>query len=764
MADSPRESEGPDPSRGSLRCLEFHDPRFSGLGGNYNCCCCQPCLYVRPFMAVASQDEHEWNACCNCAPRLIYARFIPDYPGDECCVTAAMPMAHRTAPKGPGARAPADYRSLYSGSLFSIDILVELGRVGDYYSECGWRVTMTRSGHYPLPDVNYRETFPIDHAYTTCLSVPAVEVPCVGPDGCEGRIVLEDVETAKLPFVEREEVRAFADVRPPDAHSECAPEYDSQGELIDKPECDPEFIDLYPPCGWDAVLVDGQRWREIETGYETVWRDDYSGMEVYWSDDLGRWVIGLEGEEPVAYGPASWNAGQPYGTYCDDPDDEGCAYGTPTVVAEDPYGGCSQVCSRLKERRVGRPFPWNCLEWRWFEETVVDEYTGQYQLVRGWRKMDPRGGGAETLWLEEDEEGRCMVRPDFSQGGVPFASALIPAGGCSCAMNVVVVAAGASSARFRCGFCQRWTHFCGTCRCVPSQLCVTFFDGETFTPDIVLDWDAAERQWGGYGDPLQLALASNPARGCEIRAVLPFDWTPPTQWPLHDCGEEFTADLKRFRPQTHVLDAAIEGSRQLDSGLAPVIISAHSLDPHCGGGPCQYLPCDEACGSNPRTVTATVEIYYYELGYEEESGGGQGMAYVYADGWCSFSLTLSFSRRITSITGEGMETGCGYEGFYKPAGENCATLRVAYSAGKVNLTWIRPDIGSYGIEVDVAEEACDPFYATTNEHEDPLNITSDGYWAGEWWPTLPDLDQYTEACYGCVYNWFGIVFRVVITA
>ena len=77
-----RESQGPDPCRGNLRCQDFHDPfgRRAGaggdpvtgtgtgtiaeLGGVYNCCCCDPCRFVRPELITDEEDERLY--CCRC--------------------------------------------------------------------------------------------------------------------------------------------------------------------------------------------------------------------------------------------------------------------------------------------------------------------------------------------------------------------------------------------------------------------------------------------------------------------------------------------------------------------------------------------------------------------------------------------------------------------------------------------------------------------------------------------------------------------------
>jgi len=697
-------------------------------------------------------DEHEWNVCCNCAPRLIYARFVPDDLDGDCCITAGVPMWHGVGDLD----VVDDFHSVYRGTLFSIGINIELGQVGDDYGEeCGWKIALERKDHAFLPDVDHSSIVPIDHDAVTCLEVPAISVACTGPDGCEGTLSLENVPIAKLPYIEREDVVAFESHRPlPEYDPECQ---DAYGLPADIPECDPEFYDLDPPCGHPAVLVDGERWLEDLPQYQ--WDDSETARSVYWSMDFERWVIGEEYAEPVAYGPADYADGEPYGVYFDDPDcttEEECPYAETVEVSLDPYGQCVQVCSRLQERRVNREIPWNCMEWRWFDDSYVDPYSSELVLVRGWRIIDPRTDIEETLLLEEDPERRCQVRSDTG-------SALIEVvGGCSCAL-VVSLAIGGSSAQFKCGFCQRWDYFCGTCRCIPAELCVAFFDGEAFYPNLILTWDEVERRWGDAYDLLQIAITKDEVLGCVITPVLSFEWTPPKSPVVHDCGDEFTWEGKQIQSTSYILNADFQGTRDVYGEEMPVSISIGSLVPHCDVGPCPNLPCDDRCKSNPKSVTATIEVFFYELLYEELPYSEElGNAYInpYNSGYCSFSVELYYERQVTALgPGGGFEVGCGYEGWYLPGGVDCGVYHITYTMGRIVIQFLGQDATT---DDAMIVEECDPFYASTSE-DDPVSETPEGWFNSEHWPHFPQgSGANIRRCLGCP-EWATVLYRVVIT-
>jgi len=212
-----RESHGPDPCNKNLKCQDFHDElgqragtgsgsaAFEELGGCYNCCCCDPCRFVRPEVLTAEEDERMY--CCRCVPRGFFLRFVPDNPDDECCRQVGIPIFNQPGEAG-------EYITLYQGTLFGVDVEVEVGRVISSGSgsgsgtgvdfTCGWRITSSVGGSGS--GSGGVDTFVIDHDTTTCLYVPtgitlgAVE----GPDGCMGTLVLDDLDKARLPFLERD--------------------------------------------------------------------------------------------------------------------------------------------------------------------------------------------------------------------------------------------------------------------------------------------------------------------------------------------------------------------------------------------------------------------------------------------------------------------------------------------------------------------------------------------------------------------------------
>lgn len=796
-----RESHGPDRCRRSLKCLEFHDPTVGDLGGHYNACCCQPCLYLRPFDHMWDHDDCEWYVCCNCVPRLIYARFIPDDPGEDCCVTAGTPLFHFRSVSEHEPRRHHEYYSIYVGELFSIRIEVRLGTICeeifnpyDPYGElepeydcvCAWQVRMTRMGHPFLPDVSHFETIEIDHEDVTCLSPPNVLIsvegePFAGPQGCPGRLSLESVRTAMLPYMERASVAWFMAVRPPEAHSECDPEYDPyDGHLVDKVHCDPMFIDLDPPCGWAAVQVDGIRWREEDWGSGKRWCSpvglETEGLCVYWSAYYERWVIGPEAQQPEAYGPRDYAEGAPYGKYYTDPDcEEPGAYCDATTVEEDPYLQCTQVCSRLSERRYGRPEPWHCVEWRWFDNSFISPYTGEWVLQRGWYNMDPRGRTDEILWLEEDDQGRCQLVPEFEYAGSLFLPRILStawSSGCSCALAETLLCPPFPKAwsHFRCGFCACWRHYCGTCRCVPAELCVQWFDGWTLYTNIILSWDSEQYKWRADGEPVSIALVRSDkpesAGECLLVPDLPIEWIRYGDgYQIHRCGDGFTDEFaghKVFDPDIHVINLHLEGWRQSAWGLRDVWIMADSLVPYCDPGPCLLLGCHDYCRSNPGVLKATIEIYWYYYAYPDpvECPGCPG--YITYDGWCSQVLNIHYHQMVGGpiAPGDKPQIHCGYIGMKAVACMDAAVLHLEYSHGEVRLMWDHPEKELQGNTFQTTTQSCDPVYVLTDEDEDPITFTEEGF--EENWPRLNLIDLDTEECFGCPWDAIKLV-RVVLT-
>ncbi len=221
----PTFTQGPDPCKKSLNCIELHDDPPELIGDLTNCCCCNTCFSVRP----GSPDliNTNWTHCCRCVPRLIFLQFIPDDPDDPCCAAASIPMVNGGTVDDPW---PI---TTYTAGMFGATVTVELGRfdAGSGYGaivedgDCAWRIVATKAED----GLDVDEYFPIDHDTRSCLDVSGISIGSItGPAGCTGTLQLANYEVAHLPFILREDIPSVTETGVPD---------------------EPEFITLYPPCG-----------------------------------------------------------------------------------------------------------------------------------------------------------------------------------------------------------------------------------------------------------------------------------------------------------------------------------------------------------------------------------------------------------------------------------------------------------------------------------------------------------------------------------
>jgi len=203
-----RESHGPDPCNGSLKCQDFHDSlgrqvgtgsgEVTPLGGIYNCCCCDPCRFVRPSPFTDEDDERYY--CCRCVPRVIFLKFVPNDLDANCCKVIGLPLFAEAGD-------PGSYLTTYQGSMLGLTVYVEVGRLTGTGTGtalgCGWRFTATING--TGSGTGEIEIYSIDHDDPSCLYVPeGMNLGSVeGPNGCSGYLTVEDVYKVKLPFQER---------------------------------------------------------------------------------------------------------------------------------------------------------------------------------------------------------------------------------------------------------------------------------------------------------------------------------------------------------------------------------------------------------------------------------------------------------------------------------------------------------------------------------------------------------------------------------
>lgn len=234
-------SNGPDRCRGNLNCRQFHDgPLPADMTRLYQCCCCDPCRYLRPNNISNIDKPLPVNYCCRCVPRGLLLAFVPDDPDGACCHEHMVVMLYTRGD------AQNPFLAMYTESMFGVTVTATLGRNDS--DECVWTILIERYG-----EADVTETYVVDHSEITCLEVPtALEVSVTGPSDCSGVLILRDMEKAKLPFQE---------VYPNGPPS-------------------PKFIDLsYSPCGTceqvcSMLCVSGSRHGGQSENVDFVWFDN----------------------------------------------------------------------------------------------------------------------------------------------------------------------------------------------------------------------------------------------------------------------------------------------------------------------------------------------------------------------------------------------------------------------------------------------------------------------------------------------------------
>lgn len=447
MADEllPKESEGPDRTRGSIRCREFHDLPNTDLGGTSDGCCCNPCTSIRPSTQLSAFPK--WNWCCRCVPRVILIKFTPDDPSEPCCAYSGVPMFFNHE----FSEAVEGYRGTYSNTIYGMTVQVDVcdnsdnsppwtGTGTDANTSCSWRVRVWDIDVSPsvlLSDV----VIPIDHATVTCLDPPTgtVATGVTGPTGCVGSLSLEIVQKSRLPFIERTETMLFNDKRDPRTDLRCQGDGTGTGtgqgsyEFGEAPdECQPEFINLCGECSPDyttltALSVNGALYLvdDYENGKPTFINGN---RRLYWDGD--QWILVEEtmgwdetgtgtgtgtgtwvelSEDIIAYGPhlpdcpiGSWSwvtfgTGTGTGT---SPNDRECfcvsdATDTKTRLL---CGCCGQVCSRIcvsGPRHLGDDIvtvPYATFTW-------FEDWLGDLLISRGWSYYNPVTDFTERILL-----------------------------------------------------------------------------------------------------------------------------------------------------------------------------------------------------------------------------------------------------------------------------------------------------------------------------------------------------------------------------
>lgn len=270
----------------------------------------------------------------------------------------------------------------------------------------------------------------------------------------------------------------------------------------------------------------------------------------------------------------------------------------------------------------------------------------------------------------------------------------------------------------RCGFCRCWDYWCGHCRCVPTELCVVYQDGQTIHDNLTLRWDPEIKGWGSTEDPLRLLLVRNGGadgiskydsshnfRDCVV--ILDIDgYTPPEgqSYPKYECGEESVR-------KKYDTDADIISFSYFD-WTNNKLIYATSLRPNCAVFPCVYVtPCGGVCGNHPPVLYATIRQYRVGLG--GEAPPPDPLYYEH-------EMTLHLRSSIHLVTAEGIFTECEYIGYLPSVGGCCGVVGTIIGStfmlkpvptGTI-YDGCHPVSGIGGLGSISLSISCNPYYAT----------------------------------------------------
>lgn len=725
-----RESEGPDRFRHTVQCREFHDLPSESLGGSAQCCCCDPCNHIRPYRAGGQVR------CCRCVPRLLYLHFIPEEVGTAgCCREFYVPMVHNPHGNSPEHSAD-DLVSGYVGTFFGLLCYAEVGRVGDLETEipglgefrkCGWHI-IVYDGASKIVD----EFYPIDFDRTgtgtngSCSEVPTGTI-ATGIEGysyqkpedpvpttCLYSVSLEQMAMSRVPFQQVSEVKTFLEARP------------SEG--------DPEIITLDPP--WKTITevcsricVAGPRhaadsmtykdyktftWFEnigyAETGTGTGTSSGSDSTQLiergwsYYNQDTERTeYVYLEKEPPQIYVNGIL-FDRAYGTY---------SFGSSAY----PYwygkiGGVdSYIYVKIDRSAWALMIGGN------------EEATGPTDLTEPYGSYTDGTVYTVTRVTGYDPD-KCYLHPRFEElaeneeyDTVPVDLARL----CSTNLFETLCKTESRFITIRCGFCQCWDFYCKYCRCVPTQLCMTYWTVDGASDDNVLTWDDDLKGWQNEECPIQLLLVRNwngsskyddqyDADDCMIvpnvtdslgtgtGTVIGEDY----QWPDGQAHYNYNSGTEPFT-KIYDWDAGLIRYSYID-GVNNLYIWAMSMVPECSTWPCgdEATGCGGSCGNHPTKL--------YGVLSQQRPGPGGDDPTVYPV--VEFEFEAVLVKSVMMVTEEGIQIACSYVGYIPSYGDCCGAM-VSISNGGVSIGAVGADgclspIWSLGSET--LTEDCDPYH------------------------------------------------------
>jgi len=231
-------SHGPEKFRGGPRCPDHHE----GVRTGYPdwCCCCDPCLYIRPRPNEVGGPFDVSAYSCRCVPMLICATFTPD-PGSDPCAKVIQSVAF-----------PTFSEDIVPGTVsydFGFDIQVTvLSSVWRFFSD----------SH------SIDQSYDIDHVNITCLQFPEVSITGIVIGTVTGTVTFSEFASSKIPFSNRQATDESERDTYPVSNTDCSC-YSAAGKLcvngrrhVNGPIEQVEFLwnedlqdrwEYLPPCG-----------------------------------------------------------------------------------------------------------------------------------------------------------------------------------------------------------------------------------------------------------------------------------------------------------------------------------------------------------------------------------------------------------------------------------------------------------------------------------------------------------------------------------
>jgi len=181
-------SDGPDAVKGGVQCSQHHSGVRTGIKDH--CCCCDPCRYIRPPLAI------NVASCCRCVPKMLCMKFTPDDAANACCRVNSVSVPAVFTASTIFADGTLDARVTYTGSINGVDFTLYIAHDNDGGYSAGACYWGFESSNGYVAERVY-----IDHVNTSCLSIPDIAITgLVDSSGCVGTMTFGNSDTVKVPF------------------------------------------------------------------------------------------------------------------------------------------------------------------------------------------------------------------------------------------------------------------------------------------------------------------------------------------------------------------------------------------------------------------------------------------------------------------------------------------------------------------------------------------------------------------------------------